>query len=60
MRLEGNGGPSGGVPHSMRRSAQAWPCAIGHELSAIRAAAARHGLYALDLIADGLVEDGVG
>src|SRR5215204_3046816 len=29
-------------------------------LSAIRAAAARHGLYALDLIADGLVEDSVG
>ena len=33
---------------------------IGVGLPAIRAAAARHGFYALDLIADGLVEDGVG
>ena len=26
--LEGNGGPSGGVPHSAKASA-AWPCGIG-------------------------------
>jgi hypothetical protein len=32
----------------------------GVGLPAIRATAARHGFYALDLIADGLVEDGVG
>ena len=48
-RLEGHGGPSGGVPHCLRRSAQAWTCLIGPELSAIRAAAARHALVLDDL-----------
>jgi hypothetical protein len=52
-RLEGNGGPSGGVPHCLRRSAQAWTCAIGAGPSAIRAAAARNGLVDLDLFASG-------
>src|SRR5687768_18456748 len=28
-RLEGHGGPSGGVPRCVRRSAQVWTCAIG-------------------------------
>jgi hypothetical protein len=36
------------------------PWLIGVGLLAIRAAAARHGFYALDLIAHGFVEDGVG
>jgi hypothetical protein len=59
-RLEGNGGRHPRVPHSMRRSAQAWPCLIGPELSAIRAAAARHHFQTLDFLAHGFVEDGVG
>ena len=42
---------SGGVPHCVRRSAQAWTCAIGAGPSAIRAAAARNGLLDLDLFA---------
>src|SRR5918995_4936095 len=29
MSLEGNGGPSGGVPHYLQRSAQASLCSIG-------------------------------
>jgi hypothetical protein len=58
-RKEGEGAAP--IPRSpiMRRSAQTCPCAIGPELSAIRAAAARHGFYALDLIAHGFVEDSV-
>src|SRR5215204_3043321 len=47
--LEENGGPSGGVPHSVQRSAQAWTCLIRPELSAIRAAATRHALVLDDL-----------
>jgi hypothetical protein len=58
--MEGNGGPSGGVPHCVRRSAQVWTCAIGAGPSAIRAAAAGHHFQTLDFLAHGFVEDGVG
>jgi hypothetical protein len=37
MSLEGNGGPSGGVPHFLQRSAQASLCSIGPGLYIILA-----------------------
>jgi hypothetical protein len=46
---KGEGSAKPTLPHSGRRSV--W---------AIRATAARHGFYALDLIAHDIVEDGVG
>ena len=42
------------------RARWSWASYPGLVLSAIRAAATREGLYALDLVADLLVKDGVG